>query len=192
MHDAKIADQAANDAIQHDPLNARALALYGHNRSFLYRYYNGAQRIFDRALNAAPNDATAWMWSASTFAYVGDGADAVRRAERALELSPRDPHAFRFHGALALAHYTNGSYEEAVHWGQAAIAESPFYTSNLRFTAAALVAMGRNAAARKIGHEIMRVQPDFRVRVLRESHPYRDAERRDQIAGQLLLAGLPE
>jgi DNA-binding SARP family transcriptional activator/TolB-like protein len=190
--DAHAIELAAQAAINNDPLNARALAIHGHNRSYLYRDYDTALRLFDQSLDAAPNDATGWMWSASTYAYVGDGPDAVRRAERGLRLSPRDPFLFRFYASLALAHYTNGTYEEAVHWGERTMQEAPNYTSNLRFTAASLVELGRLSEARALVHQLNQIQPDYVASALVRQHPYRDLERRQKIAGALVQAGLPE
>jgi adenylate cyclase len=189
--DAMTADQVALTAIENDPTNARALALRGHNRAFLYRDYLSAQRLFEQALDAAPNDATAWMWSACTFAYVGDGEEAVRRAERALRLSPVDPFSFRTYSTLCLSHYTAGSYEQAAHWGQLAIQRSPYYTSNLRFTAAALMKLGRVEQAHSLAQQIKDIQPDYRVSAAIERHPYRDWKRRNEIADALIAAGLP-
>lgn len=190
--DATAADNAAHDALSADHLNARALALLGHSRSFLFRDYIGAKAIFQRALDASPNDSTAWMWSAVTFAYTGDADDALRRAEHGLALSPFDPHAFRYYGTMCLSHYTNGAYDKAVEWGERAIAANPSYTSNLRFTAAAMAALGRLDGARQLCAEIMRIEPDFRVGALLERHPYAEPERRTRIAAHLRAAGLPE
>jgi tetratricopeptide (TPR) repeat protein len=190
--DAHTADRMAQAAITSDPYNVKALALYGHNRSFLYRDYETAVQLFDRALDTAPNDADAWMWSACTYAYIGDGPGSVARAERALRLSPRDALLFRYHSSLCLAHYTNDTYEESVHWGRLAIGESPHYTSNLRFTAAALVELGRIKEARELVGSVMNVQPKFRVQDVINRHPYRDLDRRMKIARALIAAGLPE
>jgi len=88
--DAHAVDAAARAALALDRTNARALAFYGHARSFLYRDYDQALVLFERALDSAPNDSIAWKWSCATFAYIGDGEEAARRAERALALSPHD------------------------------------------------------------------------------------------------------
>jgi TolB-like protein/Tfp pilus assembly protein PilF len=190
--DAVASDDAARAAIDRDALNVQALALHAHTRAFLHRDYDGAIRIFDRATDVAPNDASSWMWSAGTYAYVGQAAEAVKRAERAIQLSPRDRFSFRYHTALCLSHYTNGSYEEAIDWGLQAIREAPGYTASLRFTIAAMSALGRSSEARDLGMRLMRIQPDFRVSTVRERHPFRDAARRNQIAEELVIAGLPE
>jgi adenylate cyclase len=182
----------AHAAITSDHYNTRALAIYAHNRSFLYRDYDTAVRLFDRALETAPNDANAWMWSTCTQAYIGDGPGSVARAERALRLSPRDALLFRYYSSLCLAHYTNGSYEEAAHWGRLAAHESPNYTANLRFTSAALVELGHVNEARELVGLVMRVQPEFRAQHVIDRHPYRDLDRRVKIARALITAGLQE
>jgi len=190
--DAQTADRMAQAAITSDPCNTRALAIYGHNRSYLYRDYETAARLFDRALDAAPNDADAWMWSASTYAYIGDGRESIARAQRALRLSPRDAFLFRYYTSLCLAHYTNGTYEESAHWGRLALRESPQYTANLRYTAAALVELGRVEEARELVGSVISVEPQSRAQLIFERHPYRDPNLRRKLAEALILAGLPK
>ena len=190
--DVHSSDAAAQQAIEYDGLNARALALHAHTRSFLHRDYDSAITLFDRMSSIAPNDANGWMWSSCTHAYIGDGTEAVKRAEKALRLSPKDSFIFRYYSSLCLAHYTAGSYDEASHWGEMAVRESPTYTSNLRFTIAALTASGKTAQAHHLGRRLLDLQPDFRIGPLREHHPYRDADRRNEIAGHLRSAGLSE
>ena len=75
--DSIASDRAARDAIAWDSLNARALSLHANTRSFLHRDYEGAIKLLDRAIDIAPNDASSWMWSAGTYAYVDRGAEAV-------------------------------------------------------------------------------------------------------------------
>src|SRR5213078_3601056 len=98
-------------ALERDPFDARALALCGHVRAFLSRDYEGAFALFDRALAASPNSSEAWVWSSPAYSYVGDAAEARRRAEQAIRLSPFDPDIFFTHCALGFAAYTEGDYE---------------------------------------------------------------------------------
>ncbi|MGA3398185.1 MAG: BTAD domain-containing putative transcriptional regulator [Acetobacteraceae bacterium] len=186
---AVLLDAAARDAIRLDAHNSQALALLGHSRTVMSREYAEAQALFEHALQAAPNDAAAWTWSSPTSAYLGDGADAVTRAETALRLSPRDPFAFRIHCFLSLAHYTNGSFEEAAHWGQISVQENPRYTAGLRAAAASLVAIGRKLEAREIGNSIRVMEPSFRADPARLL--WCDQERREQYSQHLIEAGLP-
>ncbi len=190
--DAQAVDRMTHAAIESDPYNARALAIQGHNRSYLHRDYEMARGLFDRAQDVAPNDASVWMWSACTYAYVGEGQDAVRRAERALRLSPKDPFLFRYHATLCLAHYTAGSFENAAYWGRLGIREAPAYTSNIRFTIASLIALGHLDEARELGNTLLAVQPNFRTCDVIEGHPYQDVASRRRIAQALIEAGLPD
>lgn len=189
--DTEAVDRCARNAVANDATNGRALAFHGHNHAFLRRDYDAALSLFDRALEASPNDAAAWTWSSPTLAYTGDGQAAVRHAERGMRLSPRDPFVFQSYAALCMAHYTDGNYEAAAHWGRLSIQEKPCYTSNLRFTAAALAASGRMIDARQLARRIIELQPGFRVRTLIDRHPYRDPERRRLLGQQLIAAGLP-
>ena len=181
----------AEAAVDRDPLSAHALAQLGHLRSFLLRDYDGAIALFDRAHEASPNNAWAWGLSAPTYSYIGDGDGAIARAEYALSLSPQDPLAFWYHTSLCIAHYTNGSYEEAAHWGQIALRENPRYTASLRHTVAALAAIGRTMEAAPFVHMILEVDPDFRISERVATYPYREAHRLDLLRSHLLGAGLP-
>jgi len=186
---AAALDVAARNAIRLDAYNSQALALLGHSRTVMSREYLEAQALFEHALQAAPNDASAWTWSSPTSAYLGDGADAVKRAETALRLSPRDPFAFRIHCFLSLAHYTNGSFEEAAHWGQLSMQENPRYTAGLRAAAASFVAVGRKSEARAIGTSIRALEPSFRADPARLL--WCDPQQREQYSQHLIEAGLP-
>lgn len=188
--DTEAVDRSSERAIAGDGANARALALLGHNRTILHRDYDHAQVLFTRAADAAPNDAATWLWSSPTFAFLGDGQEAIRRAELALRLSPRDPFLFRTYHMLCIGHYTNGSFDEAARWGQLSARENPRYTSNLRATAASLAAAGRYHEAHEFGVMAMDEQPDFKVGSILTQHAYRDQLRRQNYADDLIKAGL--
>jgi class 3 adenylate cyclase/TolB-like protein/tetratricopeptide (TPR) repeat protein len=189
--DAMEADRLAAAAIERDPDNVRALAIYGHNRSFMFRDYDRAMVFFERALNAAPSSAQAWCYSSPTFSYIGDGKAAIERAERGLRLSPRDPLAFWYYSALSLGHLTQGTYAEAAHWSNRAYRENPGYLANMRFLIVSLVATGRIQEAEDFGRRHMALDPLFQVSAFADGYAYRDAERRRWLGEMLLRAGMP-
>lgn len=190
-HSIASLDDAARLAIACDPNHSRALALYGHNRSFLHRDYAGAIAAFDQALEVTPNDAVTWKWTSTTFAYVGDGKEAARRAYRALELSPRDAFSYGFFSSLCVAHYVMGSYDEAIQWGQKSFESNSRYTSNSRYLCAALVAAGRVGEANEIARSILEIEPAFRVAPLVARHPIADETSRVELGNRLVISGLP-
>jgi TolB-like protein/class 3 adenylate cyclase/Tfp pilus assembly protein PilF len=189
--DVEAVNRLATAALQRDPFDTRALALCGHVRSFLLRDYDGAIVLFQRALTGSPNSAEAWLWSSPTYSYIGEGAEAVRRAEQSLRLSPFDSHVFLNHTALALAHYTAGDLDSAVTAGRRAITENPRYTAALRIFAASLAAAGRIAEARSVSRTLLEYDTAFGVEAFCRTHPYKDAGRREMLARHLRSAGLP-
>ena len=190
--DIEAVNHLATAALERDPFDARALALCGHVRAFLFRDHPGAITLFDRALRASPSSADAWVWSSPTYSYVGDGAEAARRAEHSLRLSPLNPHVFLNHSALALAHYTAGDFGAAVTWARKAMVENPRYTAVQRILIASLAAAGRLDEARGVARTLLDQEPTFRVGSFCRTHPYQDAGRRETMAGRLRSAGLPD
>jgi adenylate cyclase len=181
----------ADAAVARDRLDATSLALCGHVRSIQLKDFESAFALFDRALAASPNSATAWTRSSPTYSYVGDFKEGRRRAELGLRLSPRDRHLFYSYTALALAAYTGEDYDEAIEWGQKARHENANFTANLRFLCAALAATGRLADARAIAQELLIAEPAFRVERFCANYAYKDAAQRELFAAHLRAAGLP-
>ena len=191
--DADRAVALATRAIDLDRRNALALATYGHLRSFLFHDYDSALVYFDRALSAGPSSSLAWILSSATLGYVGRGDDAVRHAEHALRLSPRDRGLFVYYNFLSMAHYGNGNYEEAVRWGRLSAAENPTFTSNLRILVTSLAALDRLDEARDVASTLLKLEPDFRLSVYeRTRQPFRQPEIKIRLMEHLRRAGLPE
>jgi tetratricopeptide (TPR) repeat protein len=122
---------------------------------------------------------------------MGDGAEAVRRAERAMALSPEDPHAFRQQHFLSIGHYARGDLDAAAEWGLRSVRANPNYTSNLRVTAAALAGAGRVAEARPLVARVMALEPGYRVAPMIARHAFRDDGARQTYGERLIAAGLP-
>jgi adenylate cyclase len=181
----------AEMALERDPFDARALALCGHLRAFQLRDYEGALALFDRALASSPNSSFAWVRSSPTYSYLGDGGEALRRAQQGLKLSPLDPQLFFTHGVLGLASYTLGNFEEAVAWGRQSMLANPRFTANLRILAAGCVAAGRHDEAREVVARLLEADPGFRVTPFCERYAFRDRDRLNALAAHLRAAGLP-
>jgi adenylate cyclase len=189
---AKGAALAAR-AIELDRQNALALATYGHLKSFLFHEYDSALVYFEQALAASPNSALAWILSSATLSYLGRGDEAVRHAEHGLRLSPFDPTRFHTYMFLAIAHYTNGAYEEAVKWARMSASENPSYSSTMRIMIVALAALERLDEAREAAAKLIQLEPGFRLGLYEATRlPFRPAEIRDRFMDHLRKAGLPE
>jgi hypothetical protein len=70
--------------------------------------------------------------------------------------------------------------------------ENPFYTSNMRYLAAALAALNRLEEAREVAMNLMQKEPGFRLSLYRQSRqPFRDSETSARFLQHLTAAGLP-
>lgn len=190
--DRDALEQAARTALRHDPTNALSMAMLGHQRTLTARDYTGALNYFDRALSLAPNDAAVLTLSAPTFAFMGDPAETIRRAERAMVLSPRDLFAFRIQHFRSIGHFYRGELEAAEHFGRQALSTNPNYTSNLRMLACVLVECGRLEEARDMAARAMAIQPGFRVGPAVREYVSLDKQIRRRYRDNLLAAGIPE
>jgi adenylate cyclase len=187
--DSLEAGRLAASAVDRDPTDAFALALHAHVNSFLFRNYNAAIGAFDRALAASPSHAMAWSLSSGVYSYMGEGRLAVERAEKGLRLSPVDTQSFFYLLLLGMAHYANGTFEEAVVWTRKSMGLNPHLCANLRVLTASLVALGQFDQAREIGAKLMEFQPRFRVSEYAELCPFR-ADLREEFLERLKEAGL--
>jgi DNA-binding SARP family transcriptional activator/TolB-like protein len=190
--DVAAVETLTRKALKLDSDNLRALTFYAHRKSLLQRDYAGAQELFRRALDISPSSAAAWLWSSYAYSWVADTNEALRRAYRALELSPRDRRLPDFYSAICTAHYTAGDFHDAAEWGLRALAERDVMRGTYRWTAASFAALGQLDRAREIMTEGMEKLPTQRVSDLMRDHPYRDTERRHGYCKHLLAAGFPD
>jgi DNA-binding SARP family transcriptional activator/tetratricopeptide (TPR) repeat protein len=182
----------ARAAMQLNGLNAPAMAMLAHNLVILARGQAEAQRLFDAAVDSAPNDASTLMWTVPALAFRRSGRAAVDRAQQAISLSPSDPFLFRYEHFLSIAHYFAGDLEAAAEAGLASMRRNPHYTSNLRLTGAALAEIGRMDEARAIARLVREEEPGFTLGGFVRRASYMHPEDAQRIGQQLLRLGLPE
>ena len=164
---------------------------YAHRRSLMHRDFDSAMKMFDHALTQWPGSAMTWAWSSYTWAYVGEGKEAVRRARKAIELSPRDREEHHFQSALCVSHYLAGDYDEAVAAGFRAIENPACIHATYRWTAGALAATGKLVEAHDMMQLAMERLPGQGVSHVMRISPIRDAKRREAYGAHLLASGFP-
>jgi adenylate cyclase len=192
MADMREAERLSRMALTLDRFDPYALSLCGHLRAFLFRDYDHAIELFDRALAASPSSAIAWLRSSATFSYIGETREARRRVDNGLRLSPYDAHVFYSYSIVALAAYAAGDYAEAASWARRSAALNPRFTANLRFLAASGAASGNTHEARQAADALLRVHPNFSAMGFAEGYAFRDPAKRRLFGEHLVLAGLPK
>ena len=190
--DSREIERLSRLALTLDRFDPLALSLVGHIRSWLFRDYDQAIELFDRALAANPSSAIAWLRSSATFSYIGETREARRRVDIGLRLSPYDAHVFFSYGLVGLSSYAAGDWADAVQWGRRSMAANPRFVGNMRFLAASLAANGQLEEARAVGQTLRQLNPNFRVRAFAEGHAFKDPGQRRLFGDHLVMAGLPE
>ncbi|GJE36796.1 adenylate/guanylate cyclase domain-containing protein [Methylobacterium persicinum] len=188
--EAEEATRLALAAVERDPADGFALAVYGHTRALFFREYADAMLIFERALEASPGNAMAWTLSSGVYGYVGQGDEAVRRAEQGLRISPVDIQSYFYVMFLGQAHYLNDNFSEALIWSKKTYTLNPRLSANLRILAATLVALDRITEANLFAKAILSIQPDFRLETYSSRCPFSPILLKEFI-DRLERAGLP-
>lgn len=142
-----LAGNSAERAILLDPLDARALAIAGHVRAYLFHDVKAALVLHEKAIGLNPNLPIAWTVSAWSKIYSGDHATALRHAQMAHALSPLDPHAFFVDHASMMAHLFRGELLEADVLAEAVLGRKTNHASALRSRLAILGHLGRTEDA---------------------------------------------
>lgn len=189
--DAAEAARLAAAAVDRAPVDGFALAVLGHTKALLFKDYDAALDLFDRALSASPGNAMAWTLSSGVYGYLEEGQSAITRAEQGLRLSPADTQAYFYLMFLGQAHYINGNYDEAVVWARKTAALNGRLSANLRVLAAAYIAKGQDAEARAVTKKLLDIQPRFKLSAYSERCPFK-VGLRERFIDHLRQAGLPD
>lgn len=114
----------ARQAIVSPRVDAEVLTVAGFSLAFLAGDNDAALGASERAIALNPNLALAWGHRALVLVFLNRPDEAIRAAEQAMRLSPRDPHRFMFVQAMALAHLAAGRWEEGLPWAEEALQEN--------------------------------------------------------------------
>ena len=186
-----LAGEAAERAIQLDPLDARALAIGGHVKAYLLHDVRSALSLHARAIELNPNLPIAWTASALSKIYSGDHATALRHAQMAQMLSPRDPHIFFVEHAIFIAHFFRKELEQADSMAEHVLERQPFHASALRVRLAVLGQLGRTKDCEPCLARLMAIEPTTTVRGILSIPPFCPTDL-EYYAEGLRKAGVPE
>ena len=163
QHEAQLALRCTKQALDTDPHCSLALAIDGLVHTHLSKRLDVAQERYNLAIETNPNDSLAWLLKGTMHAFMGDGKLAVDCTQRALKLSPLDPHRYYYDSLAATAHLAAHQYDRALDLAQRSLRATRAHTSTLRAKAIAEWQLGRHEAARKTAQDLLRLEPDLTV-----------------------------
>jgi TolB-like protein len=185
-----LAGTSAERAVLLDPFDARALAIAGHVRGYLFHDIPSALRLHARAIELNPNLPIAWTVSSWSKIYNSEHTTAVRHAMMSLSLSPRDPHVWFAEHAMMTAQLFNRNLEEAEILSEAALERQPGYVTALNVRLAILGHLGRKDEAGFCLNRLRKFDPKITVDKISSRMPLRPEDRIFYIEG-LERAGVP-
>ena len=189
--DASEATRYANMALERSATDAHALTVSGLVSAYLHKDLQNAIEQYNRALTVNPSACSAWLWSTSAYAWLGDGEEAIRRSHRAIELSPLDPQMYMFTSIAGTAHAVAGRYDDAINLCRRSLRQNRMFASTHRILTLSLALSGHEGEAREAAAELLRVEPGLTVSGFLRRYPGSASAHAKTFASALSFAGVP-
>ena len=190
--DAQSALEWSERALDADSHCSLALAVDGFVHTNLLKRLDVAKERYDLALSVNPNDSLACLLNGMLHAFKGEGKQAVKDTQRALRLSPLDPHRYFYDSLAASASLSAGDYAGAIELARRSMRANRTHTSTYRVMAISQWQLGLHEAARETVGELMRLEPGLTVRKWLERSPSSAYEIGRICAHALREAGVPQ
>jgi TolB-like protein/class 3 adenylate cyclase/Tfp pilus assembly protein PilF len=189
--DSVDATRYAETALELDNRDPWALSVYGLVAAYLFKDLETAIARYNRALAINPSAAPAWVWSTSAYAWLGRGEEAVRRAPKAIELSPFDPNMYLFTSHAGSAYVVAGQYDKAIEFLRRSLRENRLFTATHKLLTISLALSERMEEARTAASELLSLEPTLTVKSFRQRYPGSDAPYAARFCEALQTAGVP-
>jgi adenylate cyclase len=191
--DAQIALDYCAKALDQNSNSALAIAVMGQVHGYLKQDLQTAERFYQQALQADPNESLAWLWSGMGAAFQGPSKPSLEMTEKAMALSPLDPVAYYYKSLSASAAIAAGDYSRAIELAQDSIRLNFTHSSTYRALAIAQVFAGRKEDAHNTVRQLLQLEPNFNVQAFSRRYPGRELapQYTQQLAEALATAGLP-
>lgn len=183
--------QSARQAVSLDPWDAFNRFALGRSLSLSLEFPE-AEAELQAAIELNPSFAQAWFALGFCYANWDRPRDALPLFEKAVRLSPHDPHLWTFHHMRSMAYYRLGEMAEAEYFARAAVRQQnatywPFVTLS-----SILGDVGRLDEASAIADRLLRMRPDYSREVCRDDFFFICSEAFvDRYVAGLAAAGVP-
>jgi TolB-like protein len=152
--------EAARESVRLDPRDCVCHCVLGRVQTLLLDY-DAAIASLEEAIASNPSFAQGYFALGFTLNWSGRPAEALPHFDRAIELSPRDPHAWTFHSTRGLALMALDRLPEAEEAARTASRHATATHWPHAILAACLGLQGRTEAAAQAVAELRRRKPDY-------------------------------
>jgi adenylate cyclase len=189
--DARQALSRAERALDADPQSSLALSINGLVHTHMSKRLDIAQERYELAVQVNPNDSLAWLLKGTLQAFIGNGKMAVDNTQRAMKLSPIDPHRYYYESLAATAFLADHQFENAVSLAEQSVHTNKMHTSTLRALAIAQWQLGRHEDARATVRRLLKLDPGLTITRYLERTPAAAYDTGREWSKALRLAGVP-
>jgi tetratricopeptide (TPR) repeat protein len=152
----KALDCAVNDPI--------AISIGAHALSFLSpKDRDRALEAARHALSLAPNSVQTWLACGHVHQIRSEGDPAIKHFEHALRLSPRDPFAWAVKTGMAIGHFIEGRWADALAWAEKAGRDNPNFYMPYFIKIASCAHLERTADAQQALRAALEIYPDTSI-----------------------------
>lgn len=191
INDGRV-QRLCHAAVAAAPNDGEVLARAGLTLAHQGRKYAMAEALVARALETNPNSSVVRFCAGIVELHCGSLERSLVHLHRVLELSPRDPEAYRALTGLAHVLMVQGSFEAALHWAERSLTLNGNWTPTYWMLIAGNMLLGRTEAAASYLELFRAVSPGTTVATIRDGQPAKYADRNQHILEGLRQAGLPE
>jgi len=190
--DSQLAQDAINRALDTDPDSSLALTIDGLVQTHMLKRHDIARLRYEHAVSTNPSNALAWLLKGTQHAFVGDGPIAVENTQRAIRLSPLDPHRYYYDSLAATAYLADHQFERALEFADRSLRANRTHTSSLRAKAIACWQLGKYDLARDTGAILMTLEPNLTISSWLDRSPSAGQKIGEEWAEVLNKIGVPK
>ncbi len=191
-NDRRCALDCTRRALDTDPDSSLALAINALVHTHMTREFDIAADRYALAVRANSNNSLAWLLKGTLHAFRDEGAEAVADTQRAISLSPLDPHRYYYDTLAATAYLAARKYELAIKYARSSLRANRRHTSTLRAMAIAQWQLGREPEARDTVAELMRLEPGLTITGYLKRSPSAGYRTGQEWSEALQQAGVPQ
>ena len=183
---------ASQKAVALDPSDAFNRYTLGRTLCLMLKY-SEAQTELEAAIEANQSFAQAYFALAFCLTVRDKPAEAIPLFEKAVRLSPHDPHIWTFHHMRGMAHFRLGQMGEAEIFLRAAVRQQTATYWPFATLAALLGDLARREEAQAIADRLLQMKPEYTLDFARQDFFFMTADEFvDRYLHGLEVAGVPQ
>lgn len=166
---AEEARMLVREAIQNTPHNSHVLALASYVHSFILGEHEVGLMLAEDSLRLNPANALGLAFLGRAKSYLGQTDEGYRLTSQALAVTGPGPHRYTLYFLCGVSAALSGHFKEAIQMHEMSRTLEPNYRAPLRYLLALYLNEGNRDKARRVFTELRKLEPDFSIRMMRET-----------------------